>query len=302
MKGLKHQTELILVRSTPEESERILNREIRDILQSSQQYATENTGLRLLLPDDLVLPIAIDVSRKLLGVQYLSSDGQTIQTFITPFTFSLEGMDLKNTLDIGGYSIRTLMWDAENNVYTVQLDNPTPLVNSTEPLFFMPPTPLHDLLGTEYKTAFIPANPEINRLPGQSDEFVQAYNTAADELFNGIYRANLHDISLIFNRLERQVYFDVILSQTSEAGTTSYFTAEYIFDYTIDDAGMLDLTPVGANETGQLVSFELRVFLDHLENDIFSLHYIAGGFELIGGFYSQDNPGFTLSGYLRNPA
>jgi hypothetical protein len=299
MKGLKHNTELILVRSTSEESQRILNQEILVILESTQQYTAENKGLQLLLPDGLVLPLAIDVSRKLIAAQYLSPDGRTIQTFTTPFTFSLEGIELKNTLTIGGFDIRKLTWDAENNAYTVQLDDQTPLINSTEPLFFTPSVPLHNVMGTEYKTVFIPASQETNRLPGQSDEFVQAYNTAADELLNGIYRANLHDFNLIFDRLEKQMYFDVILSQTSEAGITSYFTAEYVFDYTIDDTGTLDLTPVGANETGQLVSFELRVFLDHLENDLFSLHYIAGGFELIGGFYSDDNPGFTFGGYLR---
>jgi hypothetical protein len=29
------------------------------------------------------------------------------------------------------------------------------------------------------------------------------------------------------------------------------------------------------------------------------VEYIAGGFELIGGFYSQDDPDYSFSGYLR---
>jgi hypothetical protein len=299
MKGLKHDTEMMLVRATQEESERILSQDILTVLQSTQQYISDNKGLRLLLPDDIMLPLAIDVDRKLFGAQYVSDDGASIQTFISPFTFSLDGIQLKNTLTISGYNIRALRWDASNSVYTVQLDDEKSLINASEPLIFAPSIPLHTVMGSDYKTVYVPASPGINRLPGQSDQFVEAYNTAAEELFNGVYRATLHELNLVFNRIDQQVYFDVIISQTSDAGVTSYFVAEYIFDYTIDDNGVLDLTPVGANDTGQFISFELRVFLQHLENDLFTMHYIAGGFELIGGFYSQENPEFTFGGYLR---
>jgi hypothetical protein len=209
MKGLKHNTELILVRASTQESESILNQEILDILQKTKQYTTDNQGLRLLLPNGTVLPLAIDVSHKLFGAQHLSADQSAIQTFISPFTFSLHGIDLKNTLVIGGYNIRTLTWDADNNVYTVQLDSETALTNSSEPLVFTPSTPLHSVIGGEYKIAHMPANPEVNRLPGQSDEFVEAYNSASEELINGSFKVTMHEINLVFNRLEKQIYFDV---------------------------------------------------------------------------------------------
>lgn len=299
MKGLKHNTELILVRATVEESESILNQQIVAILQSTKQYTTVNKGLRLLLPDNTILPLAIDVSHKLFGAQYLSADGSAIQTFISPFTFSIEGIQLRDTLTIGGYNIRTLTWDSGNNFYTIQLDDEMALTNSTDPIIFTPSTPLHALMGSEYKIVHVPANPGVNRLPGQSDQFVEAYNAAAEELINGAFRVTMHELNLVFNHLDKQVYFDVLISQTSEEGVTSYFIAEYIFDYTIDDTGSLDLTPVAANDTGQAISFELRLFLQRLENDHFTMHYLAGGFELIGGFYSQENPAFTFGGYLR---
>lgn len=299
MKGLKHNTELVLVRATMEESESILSQEILAMLQKTKQYTADNKGLRLLLPDDAALPLAIDVAHKLFGAQYLSADGSAIQTFISPFTFSIDGIQLRDTLTIGGYNIRNLKWDANNNVYTIQLADETALINSIEPLIFSPSTPLYSVIGTEYKTVHVPANPSVNRLAGQSDQFVDAYNTAAEELINGAFRVTLHELNLVFNRLDKQVYFDVLISQTSEEGVTSYFIAEYIFDYTIDDTGSLDLIPVAANDTGQAISFELRLFLQRLENDRFTMHYLAGGFELIGGFYSQENPEFTFGGYLR---
>lgn len=299
MKGLKHNTELVLVRATAEESKSILNQRILTILQSTKQYTTDNKGLQLPLPDGTILPLAIDVAHKLFGAQYLSVDGSTIQTFISPFTFSIEGIQLRDTLTIGGYDIRNLAWNADNNVYTIQLDEETALINATEPLTFTPSIPLHSVIGSEYKTVYIPANPGVNRLPGHANEFVEAYNTAQEELINGSFRITLHELSLVFNRLDKQVYFDVVISQTSDEGATSYFLAEYIFDYAIDDAGMLDLTPVSANENGQAISFELRLFLQRLENDRFTMLYHAGGFELIGGFYSNENPTFSFGGYLR---
>lgn len=299
MKGLKHNTEFVLVRATVEESESILNQQILTILQNTKQYTAHNRGLRLLLPDNTVLPVAIDVSHKLFGAQHLSADGSAIETFISAFTFSIEGMQLRDTLTIGGYDIRALKWDASNAVYTIKLDNEMPLTNSAEPLIFTPSTPLHAVIGTEYKSIHIPANPEVNRLPGHSESFVEAYNTAAEELINSAFKITLHEINLVFNRLDKQVYFDVVISQTPEGGATSYFLAEYIFDYTIGDTGILDLTPVSANQNGQAISFELRLFLQRLENDMFTMQYHAGGFELIGGFYSQQNPDFSFGGYLR---
>lgn len=299
MKGLKHNTELILVRATVEESENILNNDILTILEHTKQYTSDNKRLRVLLPNNTEIPVAIDVTHKIFGAQYLSAEGSAIETFISPFTFSIQGIELKNPLIIGQYKIRSLQWDWDNAVYTVMLDTETALLNSVEPLIFSPSTPLYEVIGSQFKIVHVPANPELNRLPGQSDQFVEAYNTAAEELINGVYRATLHDINLVFNRLEKQVYFNVIISQTSEQGVTSYFTAQYIFDYTLADDGSLDLTPVAANDTGQAISFELRLLLQRLENDNFTLHYLAGGFELIAGFYSQENPDFTFGGYLR---
>lgn len=300
LKGLKHNTEMILTRATQAESAEILDdARISVLLQHTLDYVAANRGLRFLLPDDTEVPLAIDVARKLLAVQYLSAGGESIETFITPFTFSLTGIHLKDPLALAGYVIRDLTWDDHAGVYRILLDQSVSLYNATEPLFFYPLNPLHTVFGKMYSGIVIPENPEVNALPGQSQAFVQAYNEAAQELLAGVYRATVHEMALEVDRVNHLVLFNVTISQTSTAGQTSRFLAQYAYTYTISDQGMLDLTPQGSNETGSAIAFELRRMLQRLDQDTFSLEYIAGGFNLIGGFYSRETPGFSFSGYLR---
>jgi hypothetical protein len=299
MKGLKHSTELYLLKATEEETSRILEDGIEDVLQSTTVYLEDNTGLKLLLPNNTTVPLAIDVDSKLLAAQYLSSDESKIETFISPFTFSLDGIVLKSPVTIGAYSFRELFWDEDKGLYTVQLSNPVDLVNDTEPYFFHPATPLHSVIGRAYKRAFMPENPGENRLPGQSDAFIEAYNEAAGSLLIGPYALTLQDMSYVFDPVNKLMYYDVVIAQTRN-GVTSRFLAEFVYGYEVNDTGDVKFTAIGSNDNAQVISFDLRVILQHFDKDTFKLEYIAGGFQLIGGFYSQKSPEYSFSGYLLN--
>jgi hypothetical protein len=299
MQGLKHSTEMVLLKATQAETEEIMNEQIRTVLQGTQAYVAGYKGLQLHLPDETIVPLAIDVTRKMFAAQYISADGRSIETFSTPFTFSIDGILLKEPLIFGGYTIRELYWNNDGGFYAIQLNALTELVNSTEPLIFHPSVPLHQVIGYQFKTVFIPENPEENTLPGQSADFIEAYNDAKVSLKEGAYQLDLRQMSVIFDPVTKQIYFDVITSRPKTDGSgLNWYLAEYAFNYTIDANGMLDLVATQANENGQLISFDMRVFLDHFDQDTFKLEFIAGGFELIGGFYSQNKPEFSYSGYL----
>lgn len=300
MKGLKHDTEMVFVQATQAEADDILNAQIKTVLQETLDYVVANKGLRLRLPDDTEVPIAIDVAHKLVGTQHLSASREIIETVTTAFTFSLTGIHLKNSFLLGGFTIADLVWDGADGVYRVQLDKPTDLYDDESPLFFYPGKTLYSVFEKDYAGIVIPENPGVNRLPGQSDAFVQAYEQASQELLTGIYAVTLHDMGLGVDLANQVVLFDVIIGRTSASGVESRYLARYAFTYTLDADGVLDLTPDSANENGSLISFEMRTMLQHLEEDTFKLEYIAGGFQLIGGFYSQDDPDFYFSGYL-NP-
>ena len=299
MKGPKHNTELFLLKASQEETIQILDDRIRDVLQSTSAYLSANTGLKLQLPDNTIVPLAIDVSTKLFAAQYLSDDESKIETFISSFTFSLNGILLKSAASIRGNAFRELVWNEDKGLYQAQLSTPVELINDTEPYFFNPSIPLHSVIGRSYKRVFMPENPDVNTLPGQSEAFIEAYNEAASSLLIGPYMLTLQDMSYVFDPVNKLMYYDVIIAQERN-GVTNRYLAEFVYSYETDPTGVVTFTAVGSNENAQLISFDLRMILQHFDKDTFTMEYIAGGFELIGGFYSQKSPEFSFSGYLLN--
>lgn len=299
MKGLKHDTQLFLLKATEEETSQILDDRIMNVLQNSTAYLAGNSGLKLRLPDNTIVPLAIDVNTKLFAAQYLSDDESKIETFISPFTFSLEGIVLKSSALIRGNAFRELFWDEDKGVYVAQLSTPVDLVNETGPYFFHPSIPLYSVIGRSYKSVSMPASPRENRLPGQSDAFIEAYDEAAEGMLIGPYMLTLQDMSYVFDPVGKLMYYDVIIAQTRN-GVTSRYLAEFVYSYETDASGAVTFTAIGSNDNAQLISFDLRTILQHFDKDTFTLEYIAGGFELIGGFYSQKSPEFSFSGYLVN--
>lgn len=299
MKGLKHKTELYLRKATEEETSAILGDDILQILQNTNNYVADNSGLKLQLPGNTIVPVAIDVTRKLFAVQYLSADGTRIETFISPFTFSLDGMVLKTPASINGNTFRELYWDDDKGIYIAQLASPVELVNDTEPFLFHPSVPLHSVIGQGYKRVYVPEKPEENRLPGQSDSFVEAYNEAAEGMLIGPYQLTLQEMGFAFDAINKLMYYDVIIAQTRDGGTNRHL-AQFVYSYTVDETGSVKFTAIGGNSNAQIIAFDLRIILQHFEDDKFKMEYIAGGFELISGFYSQKDPAYSFSGYLGN--
>jgi hypothetical protein len=299
MKGLKHKTELYLLKATEEETSSILGDDILHILQNTNNYIADNRGLKLQLPGNTVVPVAIDVARKLLAAQYLSADGTKIETFISPFTFSLDGIVLKTAASINGNTFRELYWNDDKGVYIAQLAAPVELVNDIEPFLFHPSVPLHRVIGQQYKRIYVPEKPEENRLPGQSDSFVEAYNEAAEGLIIGPYQLTLQEMGFTFDAANKLMYYDVIIAQTRD-GATNRHLAQFVYSYTVDETGLVKFTAIGGNSNAQVIAFDLRVILQHFEDDAFKMEYIAGGFELISGFYSQKDAAYSFSGYLGN--
>ena len=106
-------------------------------------------------------------------------------------------------------------------------------------------------------------------------------------------------MSYVFDPVNKLMYYDVIIAQERN-GVTNRYLAEFVYSYETDPTGVVTFTAVGSNENAQLISFDLRMILQHFDKDTFTMEYIAGGFELIGGFYSQKSPEFSFSGYLLN--
>lgn len=300
MKGLRYANELVLIKATAEEQQQIADEQVRAILEATKAYTAANKNIRLALPNGKVLPIRFEITRRVFGAQYLSADNSQIISFRTPFTISLNGLQLRDALQIDGYSIHSMRWDADKSIYVAELENPVELYNDSNPLILEPTTTLASVIGRDYKVITIPANPYENRIPGQSRDFVDIYDMAAGELSQRSTPIGMHEMYFIFDPINHEMAFNVNFSQVQDGEYQYPLVAQWVYAYTISADGTLDLTSVRSNESANVTSFEMRTMLQHLENDTFALHYIAGGFDLIGGLYSNENVDFTAAGILGN--
>jgi hypothetical protein len=298
LKGLRYNTELVLVKATETETQHFLDSEIASMLSLTKEYVEINKGLQLQLPGERIASVAIDVTKKIFAVQYVADSKDSIQTFISPFSFTLDGIALKSPLVVGNFRANRLDWNADNQMYTISLDRQTELKNSIEALVLRPTNPLVNKIGDKYKTVLIPENPSVNTVAGQSGDFIEAYNEAAYSLLEGPLKLTLHEMAFTVDKVNKQIYYDVYISRTADDNVTRRYLAQYIYDYTVNADGSIDLTPNLTNENGSTIALDMRKILQRLDDDSFKLEYIAGGFQLIAGFYSQQQPDFTFAGYL----
>jgi hypothetical protein len=123
---------------------------------------------------------------------------------------------------------------------------------------------------------------------------------AAAELDQRSTPIGLHEMFFVFDPINQEMAYNVYLSQVQDGVNQYPLVAQWVYSYTVSADGALDLTSVRSNESANIISFEMRTMLQHLEEDTFALHYIAGGFDLIGGLYSHENVDFTVAGILGN--
>jgi hypothetical protein len=299
LEGLQHNSEIVFIRSTEEEAQAYLeDKRIQHLLQRTDEYLAQHKGYRLTLPDETEVPMALSISQKLISFQYLDNDGETIRIPRTSFTFSIEGIILKEPIRIKDYQVSELLWDDDNNQYYVPFDVAVALTGTDEPYIFYPSTPLHSVIGHELVTAVIPYGAGTNPLPGQSDEFTEIYNLIATQLYGGIFRLTLEEVKFVFVPNTDRMFMVATVSQPQGNGSVARFTAQYTYSYQVREGGIVKFRLEGTDQNAGSLYADFVGILNHFDNDTFKLNYIGGGFYLIAGFASQEEPGYYFSGYL----
>ncbi|HYG19672.1 MAG TPA: DUF4302 domain-containing protein [Ohtaekwangia sp.] len=298
LQGVRHNSEIVFVRSTEEEAQAYQEKRIQHLLQRTDEYLAQHKGYRLTLPDETEVPMALSITQKMISFQFLDDDGETIRIPKTSFIFSIGGIILKEPIKIKDYQVTELRWDDTNEQYYVQFDEAVVLTGTDEPYIFNPSTPLHSVIGQELVTAVIPYGAGTNPLPGQSDEFTDIYNLAATQMYEGPYRLTLEEIKYVFVPNTDRMFMVVTISQPQGNGSVARFTGQYTYSYQVRDGGVVKFRLEGNDQNAGLLYADLVGILNHFDNDTFKLDYIGGGFYLIAGFASQEEPGYYFSGYL----
>jgi hypothetical protein len=298
LKGTQHNSEVILIRSTEQETQAFNNKRIQFLLLQTEQFLASSKGYRLTLPDETVVPMALSIEYKLISFQFLDTDGNTIRIPKTSYTFSIDGIVLKEPIKVKNFEISKLIWDDNTSSYVVPFDDPATLTGTDEPYVFSPSTPLYSLLGHELTTAIVPYGAGTDPLPGQSDAFTEAYNYAAEQMLAGPYRLTLEEIRFVFVPNTDRMLMILSVLQPAPGGGASRFNAQYTYSYQVRDGGIVKFRLEGNDGNAGALYADMLGILSHFDNDTFKLEYIGGGFNLIAGFFSQEEPDYHFSGYL----
>jgi hypothetical protein len=298
MKGVQHNSEIILIKASEHETQAYYDKRIQSLLLQTEEYLASSKGYRLTLPDQTVVPMALSIPYKLISFQFLDSDGKTIHTPRTSYTFSIDGIVLKEPLKIKSYEIDRLIWDDNSNSYTVPLGTPVPLTGSDDPYIFNPSVSLYSLAGNELVTAIIPYGAGAYPLPGQSDTFTQIYNDAASQMLQGPYRITLEEIRFVFVPNTDRMLMILSVIQPTTSGGANRFTGQYTYSYQVREGGILKFRLEATDGNAGLLYADMLGILSHFDNDTFKMEYVGGGFSLIAGFFSQEEPDYYFSGYL----
>jgi hypothetical protein len=296
MKGLQHNAEFVLVRSSEEEQQAYLGQRIQYLLERADEFLGDYRSYTLALPDDITVPMALSLDRKMISFQYVG--GESIAIPVTSFTFSIDGILLKDPITIGGTVIDKLLWDDEAEVFYVPFNNRVDLVGSNDPFILSPPTPLSDVLGHQLVTAILPGSAITNPLPGQSDQFTFMLSTAAQQMQDGQYRLTLEEIRYVFVPNTDRMLMVVTISQPVPGGGIARFNAQYTYSYQVRDGGVLKFKLELTDGNAGILYPDLAEILAHFDNDTFKIEYVGGGFQLIASFFSQEESDFYFAGYL----
>jgi hypothetical protein len=292
LEGIQRGSAITFVKATEQEQALVLNGRVKDIL----TYGVKSDGLRLVLPDDHSITFSLNAGTKYLSAQYISDDGERVEVFKTPYVISMEGIVLSKPIRTKGYTVQELLWDADHERYYVQSGATNLEVLEDKGLFFFKPSvPVQQVLGNDYLALYLRQGTDAAPLKGQSDDFITLYKAAAESMLNGEYGLTMHDMYFIFDVATNKMYFGVYVVQNN-----NLYLCLYTFDYTVSSEGVYKFNYKSQDDNGSAIRGDMQSILDYIGNDTFKAEFVGGTFELTGGMFSQENPGFSFSGYLVN--
>lgn len=296
MKGTQHNAQFVLVRSTAEEKQAYLDKRIQFLLERADEFLGDYASYTVALPGDFAVPMALSLEYKMLSFQYV--DGDVIHTLTTSYTFSTDGIILKDPITINGFVIQELLWDDHNEVFYLPLSERVDLEGSNDPFILSPSTPLYEKLGHQLVTAFTPGNAIHTPLPGQSVQYTELLSIAARQMAEGEYHLSLEEIKYVFVPNTDRMLMIVTISQPTAGGSSARFTAQYTYSYQVREEGVLKFKLEQTDGNAGILYADLAEILSHFDNDTFKVKYVGGGFQLIAGFFSQEESAYYFAGYL----
>jgi len=282
--GNFNNSELILIKATKEDVDAYNAGKVADIMGATDDYIANNLFPFLKMPDGKKLAANINLNSKVFSLRYLDDKNEII-SFSSAFLFTPKGIQLREPIKYGNNQFQEVLWDAVKQTYYVMMGTTRiDMENSDEAII-----PLHLVIGSDYTAIVAIADP----LPGQSQEFIDIHNKAIVDVKNSGYNLDLKNIFYIFDRKKKTMVMRAFIFQRGVQ-----YTANYSFDWALDANGISTFVSTGVDGNGGLIVNQMLPLLLPFINDHFKFDFYNAGGTLLGGMYSQENPGFYFTGFL----
>jgi hypothetical protein len=285
LEGNFNGSDALLIKTSKAEIDAAFGGALADIVDITANYATSTPFIILPGAGNAKINVAFDLYLYRITFSYLDASG-SIVTIDAPFSHTVNGLHLKDTVTVGGFTFQDILWDNTNQYYYImQGATKVPFTTPTTPAFSVP---LTSIIGVGYKVISVPPY----RLPNQSSDFVTKYNASKTAIKNGPYGLDLDDMIFEFDAQAKTMTLLVIVYQGAQG-----FVAQYNYSYTVS-GGLFKFNLLSQNGNAGLIATDMSPILSHINNNTFTLTGVATSFGVLGQFNSQQTPAFFFTGNL----
>jgi hypothetical protein len=277
-------SELVLIRATKEEEDAYNAEVMSNIMQATNAYNSSHAFPYLKMSDGRKLATSININTKVFSASYLDEKNEIV-TLNSAFLFTTKGIYLKDPIKYGNDQFHELLWDAVKKTYYIMVGTTRiDMENSATAII-----PLYMTMGVDYSAMVVLPDP----LPGQSPDFVSAYQEAVTGIDNSGYNIHLKNIFYKFDKKKKTMVINIRLWR----GTIQYI-GNYSFDWAMDANGISSFVFTNADGNAGLIQDEMLPLLIPMISSSFKMDFFNAGGDMLGGMYSLDDPGFFFTGIL----
>jgi hypothetical protein len=283
VEGTQRNTEMVLIAATQQEASAFLAGKLNDNITNTTNFLTTNPYPYLEFGGGTQVAIDINQDGKTITLFYKASDNSIQQTTL-PFSYSTNGILLKDPVQYGNASIQELIWDDNQQSFYVMQGNQKVYMQSSA----VPVIPLVYALG--YLHNAIVVDPAvITNLPA---EFMTIYNQAKDELILvGGYNLELDGFVLSFDQSNTAVITYFIHNNAGD------YQANYFYNKNISGNGQMTYTLTGQDANASVIAIGLTPLLNYFANNSFASNYEVSG-EVLAKVTPQQLPAAFFLGEL----
>lgn len=287
--GITFGTKIIMTRATQAEYNAYTTGAYEGLIATMEDYLTEFPWQFLQFADGRRIQVSADGIRKLFSMSYIDDAG-AVQLLTTAYSYTLNGILLQTPLTYNGNTFRELLWDADNNVFYIMVNNQRVNVQVSPTAV----VPMHKLLGTEFN--LLQVAPPTQPMPGWSATYTNVWTAVGDAIRTGPYELTIYyaDYSFDVESATMTLYIHVIQDNL-------LYTAIYPFSYTKTSAGVFNFTGLPYSGNAAVIAEDMKPFLDYLREDRFNMDFYIDqqqGYGRLGQLISIENPDFYFTGFM----